>query len=245
MKSIVEDYVPIEEIRVPDHYFKIEIPSWEEVAAPFLDAMAKNHFNDATATGERLTDEVVASMNLEGFTTVNQLKHYAMSMFETSQKRDKFYFNLLPYLVLFYAETSQTIINSEEHAEFVEQFIQRLHDGSEEAGLTFEEFVVQQLSIQAETTDTLMQEIKERASEDFIYKIIATHRYLESGNGLSPEDYEAFVMHNVLTQNLDEIDVRERYSYETFKTTFPEVAFTQELFDYFTPKMTVVIATHE
>lgn len=241
MKSVVENVIPLSEIQVPPQYLTIEIPSWEAVAMPLVYQVAKQ-FNPDGDPDFILLDEHVAALDLPNVASVAQLKQYAMMLFRKHQVHQKFYQELLPYLLVFFAETSQVILNSAELAEFQQQYQERLQQAAEAEGESLAEYVKRTMGI-AETE--LEQQLAEHSSEDFIYKLIAQRAYLTSGHTLDELAYEQFIATNVLQRGADDIEIREQFPYESFKEWMPEMVFTQELFDYFEPQFKFVIAHNE
>ena len=96
MKSIVEYYTPTKEIPVPDHYFEIEIKSWDEVIQPLLEEVA-NRYGESDAS-----DDMIEALGLAGVTTVPDFKQYAKEYYESEYISFAFYNKLMPYILAFY-----------------------------------------------------------------------------------------------------------------------------------------------
>lgn len=233
VRSLVESYLPIESVEVPEHYLIIEMPSRQVVTQPFIEQVAK-HFNIAM---NQLTDEHVASLDLENITTVLQLETFTLESFCRKQIHERFYQSLLPYLVLFYAETAHVILDTDECDRFVQAQIEQLKERAQEQGLTFEDYIVEAMGIM----DDIDKQLQERLEEDFIYHLIAHHHYKINGGSLDELEYEQFIQRNVLENGADDIEVRQAISYPQFKEMMPEMMLTQQLLDYFEPKFKFIM----
>ena len=77
----VSHYLPITALQVPDYYFDIHLPSWEEVARVFIHQVAKQAYPALAQPETSLTDQQVAELGLQGVSNLTDLKHYA----ETAQ----------------------------------------------------------------------------------------------------------------------------------------------------------------
>lgn len=233
VRSLVESYLPIESVEVPEHYLIIEIPSRQVVTQPFIEQVAK-HFN---ITVEQLTDEHVLSLELENITTVAQLATSVLESFCRKQIQERFYQSLLPYLVLFYAETARVVLDADERDAFIQSQIDQLKERAQEQGQTFEEYIEEVMGI----VDHAEKQLQERLEEDFIYHLIAHHHYQINGGSLDELEYEHFIQRNVLENGADDIEVRQAISYPQFKEMMPEMMLTQQLLDYFEPKFKFIM----
>lgn len=231
MKSIIEYYTPIEEIPVPEHYFDIEIPSWDAVIQPLLDQVARQFQTEGSQLPE-LTDDHIVSLGLSDIHTVQQFKQYAMGLFEEEQVQIKFYHGLMPFILAFHGETTEVITNSEEESRYSEEYLEQVAAYAEEYDLSLEDYARQQLGIAGD----VQTELSQRAREDYIFKLIATHIFESKNIVLDELTYERFIQQNVLQNGADEIEVRERFPYESFKQIMPEMAYSQSLFTFFKPK---------
>ncbi|MDO4432570.1 MAG: hypothetical protein Q4B80_04550 [Aerococcaceae bacterium] len=240
MKSTVEQVVPIEEIYVPEHYLEIPIPSWEAVVAPTL-LQVSQQFNTQNDPSFVLLDEHVEALQLPNIETVHALKQFAMDTFKMRAIQTQFYSKLLPYLTVFYADTTSVILNSEELDAFKALYVSRAKEAAAERQESLEDYV----KIVWNITEDIENQLLERATEDFIYKLIARHDYFAKGHQIDETAYERFILQQVLHQGADEITVREHLSYQQFAEIIPEMTYTQYLFDYFASQFKFVIDTHK
>lgn len=231
MKSIVEHYTPTDKIQVPDHYFEIELPSWEIVIQPVLDQVAAQ-FAKPGSDKPDLTDDMIMTLGISGVETIEQFKLYAKDYIEEEQVQLKFYHDLMPFLLAFHGETADVIINSEEETRYRKEYLEQVSAYAEEYDLSLEDYARQQLGIAGDVNEELAQ----RAKEDYIFKIIAHDRVKEKNIELDELTYERFIQQNVLQNGADEIEVREQFPYEVFKKIMPEMSYSQSLFEYFKSK---------
>lgn len=236
MRSSVEYYPDYESITLPDHYLKIEIPSWEAVAQPTLETILEQYKAIARVSTDVLTDDMVAALEIPNINNVNQLTQYAIDYYQKNSRQRKFYNEILPFLMAYFAETTEVVMNSEEKEAYFDRYYEQLNQFAEEEDMDLETYGAQILQL----THPVMQGIEERAEEDFIFHLIARKRYAEQGLALDEEAYEDFIHQNVLHQLADEIEIRDRLPYIKFKEMMPEMLFTQNLYDYFTEKIRFV-----
>lgn len=235
MKSVVDYYVDLADIEVPEHYLTLHIPSWEAVIQPTLMQM-QAHFNPNQEQAFELTDEHVQQLGLQKIQTVVELKEWAKSVFSRNYKQTAFYKDLLPYLVLYYVETAQVVLNSEEVSDFIQAYCERLRHQAEEEGVDFEQYVAQLYQLGG----NVMEQLQERLTEEFIFKLIAHADFYKRGGALDEDAYEAFVVQNVIHQGADEIEVRERFPFDEFQRVIPEMMLVDKLYEYFETKMMIV-----
>ena len=112
----VSHYLPIAALQVPDYYFDIHLPSWEEVARVFIHQVAKQAYPELAQPETSLTDQQVAELGLQGVSNLTDLKHYAMDLFRQSQIQTRFYQHILPFLASYIAETAQYVLDAEDMA---------------------------------------------------------------------------------------------------------------------------------
>ena len=112
----VSHYLPITALQVPDYYFDIHLPSWEEVARVFIHQVAKQAYPELAQPEASLTDQQVAELGLQGVSNLTDLKHYAMDLFRQSQIQTRFYQHILPFLASYIAETAQYVLDAEDMA---------------------------------------------------------------------------------------------------------------------------------
>lgn len=228
MKSIVEYYTPTAEIPVSDKYLEIPISSWDDVIQPLLDEVA-NRYGESN-----VTDEMVVDLGLAGVTTVPAFKRYAKDYYTEEYISYAFYHNLLPYLLAFHGETAEVVINADERDRYVEEYLEQIEAFAEEEDLPVNDYAQLKLGLRGDIETIL----KERAVEDYIFKLIAHHIFKEKGHELDELTYERFIQQNVLRSGADEIELRDRYPYSVFQKIMPEMSYNAELFEYFKPKFT-------
>lgn len=235
VKSTVQSYVFYQEIPMPEHYLRIEIPSWELVTQPVMDqALIQYRQLSGDEDVFELNDERVHLLQLPGVESLKDLQDYARRVFKENQIDRKFYQEIMAYLLAFYVETSQTIINRAELTEFREAYLERFGNEARQADMTFEEYGRQLLQTEADPH----QLVKEHAKEEFVFRLIAQDVFKKQGKTITEDDYENFVQQSVLHQGADEIEVRDQMSYQQYQEMLPEMLFTQELYQYFKPQIT-------
>lgn len=228
MKSIVEYYTPTEEITIPDQYLEIPITSWEDVIQPLFEEVANRY-------GETMiTDEMVAELGISHVTSVQGFRRYAKEYYQEEYISYAFYHKLLPYLLAFHGETAEVIINADERDHYVAEYLEQIEAFAEEEALPVNDYAQLKLGLRGDIDKIL----KERAVEDYIFKLIAHHIFTEKGHELDELTYERFIQQNVLRSGADEIDLRDRYPFSVFQKIMPEMSYNSELFEYFKPKFT-------
>lgn len=234
MKSSIDNYIAYQEIPVPEEILTIEIPSWDAVAQPVLDrALVEYRLNhDAKAT--ELTDGMVEQLNLPGIASVSQLKQLGMTTYEKRQKEAHYYYKLLPYILNYYYINSNILMNSQERAAYVEEYMQQVQGYAEEAGMTVRAYGRQVMGI---TEDNVREVFEQRALEDFTFKLLAQDIADRQGLVLDEESYERFIQRNVLENGADEIALREELPLKRYQEIYPEMALSQEWYDYFYPQI--------
>lgn len=237
MKSKVTNIIDYRSIPVPLEMLQIEIPSWEDVAKPLVDQAMRQYEEESGEYISSLTDEMVQSLNLPGMTSVHQLKQYGMELFSRTQKEYRFYHEILPFILKFYQENSNTIINSDERDYYIEAYIEKVDDYAQDAGMDLENYVAEELKLSGDPIDAL----EKQALEDFTFKLIAQTLYFAAGYSLDETTYEAFIQDQVINQEADEIEVRQKLSYENFKDIFPEKILVDEIYQYYYQEMEFII----
>lgn len=228
MKSIVEYYTPTHEIPVPDQYLEIEISSWDDVIQPLFEEVA-NRYGES-----QVTDDMVIDLGIANVSTVPAFKRFAKEYYQDEYISYAFYHKLLPYLLAFHGETAEVVVNVEERERYVEEYMEQIEAFAEEEDLPVNDYAQLKLGLRGDI-DTIL---KERAVEDYIFKLIAHHIFKEKGHELDESTYERFIQQNVLRSGADEIDMRDRYPYTVFQKIMPEMSYNTELFDYFKPQFT-------
>lgn len=229
MKSLVEHYVSLDEILLPEPYRAIEIPSWEAVVEPVLTGVLDFYNQSFGKKASQLNDEIVQAVAMPEISTLAQLKQYAMDAFQMREKERKFQHEIFPYLLVFFANTTQTIINEDEAYAYRQAMLENYQEDAEREGLTYDEFIEASFGLKANQEEELF----ERIQEFFIFKLLANHRFGQHNQTLDEASYDAFIQQQVLHQLVDEIELRDRLPYVVYKDIFPEILFTEELKDYF------------
>ena len=235
MKSYVNDYAEKKDITVPKKYYEIKIQSWEKIFGPTLEEVKKQY---QAITGEvvegELTDEVVARLGIAGLESVAALKAFLRKDYEEELRRYHFYQSLMPYLLAFHAETAQAVINQEEFNSFYEEYLEQIEEFAEQEGLVLEDYAQLKLGLRGD----VHLHLKDRAREDFVFKLIARERYLTKEE-VTQADYEAYIQEQVLAGGVDEIELKEQLSYSNFAARRPEMFYTNELYEYFAPQLEI------
>lgn len=228
MKSIVEHYLDFDEILLPETYITVSIPSWEVVIQPVLQGVLADYQKDHPQQ-EELTDQVVAALGYPELQTVHDLKTFAMTSFQNREKETKFQQEIFPALLVFFAHTTQTIINEEERDAYRVAMKENYHEEAENLGITYDEFIREAFGISCEDE----KELNERIDEYFIYKLIANKRFEGHGLALDRDAYDAYIQEQVIHQMVDEIELRDRLPFAVYQDIFPELLLTSELKTYF------------
>lgn len=233
MKSYVNDYAEKEDITVPEKYLKIDQTNQQEVLESGLEQVKEQY---QALTGEKLesemTDEKVLKLGIAGINSLKDLKKFLLQDYEAEQRRYHFYQLFIPYLLAFHAETAQAIINQEEFEAFYDDYLEQIEEFAELEDLVLEDYAQLKLGLRGD----IHQHLKERAQEDFIFKLIARNRYDNQEAELTEIDYEAFIQQQVLATGADDIELKEQLSYSNFVARMPEIYYTNELYDYFAPQ---------
>ncbi|XJS11158.1 hypothetical protein ACF3NG_02635 [Aerococcaceae bacterium WGS1372] len=229
MKSSVENVMGYQDIPVPEELLTVEIPSWDAVAQPLVDHAKKQYEEMVNEPVEELTNEMVKTLSLPGVMTVNQLKQYGMDLYQRNQTQLQFYNKVLPFILKYYSENSNVVLNSTERDAYVSEYIERVQDYADQYNMPLDAYVKDQLKLEGDTQVVL----EERAEEDFIFKVIAAQVFENQGGRLDEEAYEDFIQRNVIQQGADEIDIRSRFPYQVFKDMMPEMSLSQDIFDFY------------
>lgn len=237
MKSSVEQVINFKKIPIKSEMLIIEIPSWDAVAQPLLN-YGKKQVQQATGQPiETLQDYHLVHLELP-VETVEDLIHYGTEVYKQSQIQSRFYYEILPYILTYYSENSQVHLDQAELERYVTDYLNQVQAYANQENLTIEEYGRKKMDIKEEDVEEVF---KQRGREDFIFKVIAQKHYQDKGGTLTKEDYEMFIQKNVLENNADEIELRERFSFTTFKASMPEMSLSQEIYDYFVPQITFQI----
>ncbi|HFI0464159.1 TPA: hypothetical protein ACGO1T_000952 [Streptococcus suis] len=242
MKSGVEHYLDFDEIILPEKYLTIPIPSWEAVIAPVLEGVLQDYANSHPLEEKPkvINDRIVAALNIPDLQTVADLKAFAMESFTQRAKERKFQEEVYPALLVFFANTSQTIINEEERLAYRQALLDNYQEEADRLGETYDDFIRKSFGVEPDNQEAIYEQI----DEFFIYKLVANQRYKDK-YGLEHEvdqlDYDSFIQSQVINQGVDEIDLRDRLPFEYYRDMYPEILLTEELQAYFKDQMKVVI----
>lgn len=210
MKSFVSNYYPMEEFTVPELYFQIPIHSWEEEIKTIL------------ALDEHTLSQVEQT----------ELREMARRERSYQMIEASFYKRLLPFIMAFHQETASYTIHSQEFLAYEEKYLQDLQGFAQEHGMVLEDYAQIILGLRGE----VLQHLKDRAKEDFIFLLIAEDLY---GKAYDYEDYgayEDFIESYSIMKGLDPIRLREDLSFDFYQKEMPRWLYIQELFEYFYPQ---------
>lgn len=237
MRSSVENIVAYQAIPVPENLLTIRIPSWDATAKPLLDHAKKHYEAMVGEPVEELTDEMIVALNLPDTHSVAELKRYGMDLFERTQRQKKFYEEVLPFILTFYAQNTNSILNNQEKDSYVAEYIEQVQAYADQYSKSLEDYAKEDLKIEGNVEEGLT----ERATEDFIFKVIANQLFEEAGGKLDEEAYENFIQQNVLHNQADEIEIRQQFPFERFTKMMPEMSLSQEIYDHFSKQIKIKI----
>ena len=232
MKSSVSHVVDYREMKIPQDMFVIEIPSWQAVAQPLIDYAKKDY---ARLTGEsidQLEDDHVAMLEIPA-NSIAELKRMGTEVYRQKALDQRFYLKILPLILSNYAENSNTILNDQEVDQYVTEYMDRVAAYAENAQMDLETYGRSMMGIQG----SVEEEFHKRAKEDFIYKLVANHLFQDQAKQLKEEDYDAYIQAQVLSQGIDPIELKAAISFQNFKEGYPEMTLSQEIYDYYYPKI--------
>lgn len=237
MKSYVEQVINFKKIPIKPEMLTIEIPSWDAVAQPLLNYGKKQVQQVTGQSVETLQNHHLAYLEVP-VETVDDLIQYGTEVYKQSQIQSRFYYEILPYILTYYSENSEVHLDQTELNRYVTEYLNQVQAYANQESLTIEEYGRKKMNIKE---GDVVEVFKQRGREDYIFKVIAQKDYQDKGGTLTKEDYEIFIQKNVLENNADEIELRERFSFETFKESMPEMNLSQEIYDYFVPQITFKI----
>ncbi|MGF3067438.1 hypothetical protein ACQV2X_08325 [Facklamia sp. P12945] len=229
MISTVESYFEKEDILVPKKYLQID----EEYLNKQVDQKVEELTNLNYPNNKNLSDEVIFNLNLPNIYSYQDLRSFFYNDLKHRVAEFFFYDQLLPYLFTFFAETSQTIINQSELLLFQNEYLKRVETIAKVKNISFSDYV----QIHLRLAGNPYERIKERAFEEFVFRLIANQRYEKNEYANLQDEYEAFISDRSLSLNVDPFDLKEELSLSTFEQDYPTIYFTQELLDYFIPKI--------
>lgn len=237
MKSKIQTLIDYKTIPIPLSLMQIEIPSWQAVAQPLVDQALKQYEELTGEFANHLTDEMIQLLNLPNIHSVHQLKSYGMDLFSRTQTEYRFYRDVLPFVINYYAEYSNAVLNSDEIDIYTENYIQRVEDIATDLGYSLDDYVYEVMELDGDAIDALV----ERAREDFIFKLVAHQIFAASGGQLNEDDYEAFIQHNVIHNQADAIALRSELTYEQFKDNYAEMLLVEDIYNYFAQEVEFII----
>src|SRR5699024_8273959 len=132
---------------------------------------------------------------------------------------------------------SNVILNSEERDSYVTDYLRQVKAYADQYNMPLEQYGREQLKLEG----NINEQLEKRAEEDFIFKVIAHRVFENQGGRLDEEAYEQFIHRNVVQQRADEIELRERFSYNAFKEMMPEMSLSQDIYEYFSKRITFKI----
>ena len=158
-----------------------------------------------------------------------------MEIYQRNQTQLQFYNEVLPFILKYYADNSNVILNSEERGSYVTDYLRQVKAYADQYNMPLEQYGREQLKLEGNINEL------ETCEEDFIFKVIAHRVFENQGGRLDEEAYEQFIHRNVVQQGADEIELRERFSYNAFKEMMPEMSLSQDIYEYFSKRITFKI----
>lgn len=237
VKSSIVNYIDYQNIPLPENLLTIEIPSWDEVAQPMVDITLRKYNELLGEDEEVLTDEMVQILNTPGISTVHQVKQLGMDTYIQAQIQQKYVGKVFPYILSFYRESSNPIIDPSERDAYITEYVDQVKAYADQAGMTFKAYVRDQLKLEGPAQEV----IEKRALEDFIFKLICQDMFQQLDRDLDEESYEAFIQQQILHHQIDEIDLREELPFQKYVNIMPEMTISQQMFQYFSQQFSVKI----
>ena len=229
MKSSVENVMSYKDINIPEEKLTIEIPSWDAVAQPLVDQARRQYEEMIGEPVDELTNEMVEALTLPGVQTIHQLKQTGMDVYQRNQTQLQFYNEVLPFVLNYYAENSNVELNSSERDAYVSDYLVQVNAYADQYNMPLEQYGREQLKLEG----NIKEQLEKRAEEDFIFKVIAHRVFENQGGRLDESAYEQFIHRNVVQQGADEIELREKFPYQSFKEMMPEMSLSQDIFEHF------------
>lgn len=229
MRSSVENVMSYKDILIPEEKLTIEIPSWDAVAQPLIDHARRQYEDLINEPVDELTNEMVEELALPGVKTIQQLKQTGMDVYQRNQTQLQFYNEVLPFILNYYAQNSNVVLNSAERDAYVADYLRQVEAYAEQYNMPLEDYGREQLKLEG----NIQEQLEKRAEEDFIFKVIAHRVFENQGGRLDEEAYEQFIHRNVVQQGADEIELRDRFPYVSFKEMMPEMSLSQDIYEHF------------
>ena len=223
MRSQVVSYLELDQVVIPNKYFEIDAKAPLEDILSFLNSL-DSEYNTLESD---CSSDLLALLSGENRCLSTDLQFF-VDQIRWSYMDFTFYKNLIPYYLVFYKETSQTIINQEEFSEYLTEYHNNLKAKAEEQGITLGQYLSKVLGISGPTDRVIL----ERAQEDFVFRLIAEDRYPQISPDNLFDEYEAYIYLQSNEKGIDPIEFKQRLSLTQFEADYPLILFTQELKDY-------------
>ena len=231
MRSKVIDYFSKEEIPFPEGYLDIQIPAWTLIEDSYLTEL-KDLFHQAsgyTLQEQELDNPLVyASLGLSDIHDFNGFRRWARCDYKHNQAYKSYYSKLRPYLLTFHAESAQVLINQEEYLVFEENYIDQMRQHAADSNETLGAYAQSYLGLKG----NVMAHIKEQAYEEFIFLLIANHRYSKKIEQVDELAYDTYIQKKSL-EGYDPINLFHDLPFDFFRDRYGEILYNEELFDYF------------
>ncbi len=222
---------------LPEELFQIEIPSWEAVIRPLETFALKQYQKKTGQTEQRLTDEIIDALDEVPVNNVADFERMAVNVFKEQQSIHRYYYEIFPLILRKYTEQSDYALDDAELKAFVTDYFDELKVHADKHSMSLSDYGQKVMGIKG----NVEKEFKQRAKEDFVFKLIAINHFESLGGETDELAYEAFIQKNVIHQQADPIELKEKIPYEVFVKLIPEMQLSQEIYDYFFPKIEFVI----
>lgn len=229
--------IDYKEMNLPKSLFTIEVPSWHAVIQPLKDYALAQYQRQTGQIVKELTDEILLQLTDIPADTVNDFEVMGAEVYKNSQAQYHFYQVVLPAVLSEYAKKAEIAFDEQELTDYVDMYLEKVTSYAEENNSSLEDYGRTVMGIDGDVTD----EFKRRAHEDFIFKVIASAYFAEMGGSTDELAYEAFIQQNVLNNQADPIELKERLPYDVFVLMMPEMHLSQEIYDYFLPQIEFVV----
>ncbi len=221
----------------PESLFQIEIPSWEAVIQPLKSFAIKQYQEKTGKTAEHLTDEIIDAFDELPVNNVADFEKMGIEIYKEQQSTHRYYYQIFPQILKKYTEQSEYSLDETELKSFTEDYFAELESHADKYDMTLSEYGEKIMNIDGDVE----QEFNNRAKEDFVFKLIAQDNFASRGGEIDELAYESFIQKNVIHQQADPIELKEKIPYEVFVKLIPEMQLSQEIYDYFFPKIEFVI----
>lgn len=231
MRSKVIDYFSKEEIPFPEGYLDIQIPAWTLIEDSYF-AELKALFHQIS--GHLLQEEeldnplVYTSLGLSDIHGLDDFRRWIRCDYQYKQAYKIYYSKLRPYLLAFHAESAQVIINQEEYLVFEENYIDQMRQHAADYDERLRTYAQNYLGLKG----NVMTHIKEQAYEEFVFRLIANHRYSKEIEQVDELVYDTYIQKKSL-EGYDPINLFHDLPFDFFRDRYGEILYNEELFDYF------------